>query len=170
MFSANKAIGVMKPGHCFTIEPMINEGNWRDELWPDKWTAVTVDGLRSAQFEHTMIVVKRGEGYPVTSAMLEEGPPLDVVTARHIRGEDRLAGLDLPHEDALHFRRYGRPHFVDQLYDLKMDVNAILGKQEQPTPQRAANHKWHMLANWPPPHTRSSISIVRWLKGIVYDG
>ena len=25
-FSENKAIGVMKPGHCFTIEPMINEG------------------------------------------------------------------------------------------------------------------------------------------------
>ena len=24
----NKAIGVMKPGHSFTIEPMINEGMW----------------------------------------------------------------------------------------------------------------------------------------------
>lgn len=29
----NKAIGVCKPGHVFTIEPMINEGTWRDELW-----------------------------------------------------------------------------------------------------------------------------------------
>lgn len=26
LFSENKAIGVMKPGHTFTIEPMINEG------------------------------------------------------------------------------------------------------------------------------------------------
>ena len=29
----NKAIGVCKPGHVFTIEPMICEGTWRDELW-----------------------------------------------------------------------------------------------------------------------------------------
>ena len=25
-YSKNKAVGVMKPGHTFTIEPMINEG------------------------------------------------------------------------------------------------------------------------------------------------
>jgi methionine aminopeptidase len=37
----NKAVGVMKPGHVFTIEPMINEGTWRDVLWPDGWTSVT---------------------------------------------------------------------------------------------------------------------------------
>ena len=24
----NKAVGVMKPGHTFTIEPMISEGGW----------------------------------------------------------------------------------------------------------------------------------------------
>lgn len=45
----NKAVGVMKVGHSFTIEPMINEGGWRDEQWPDHWTAVTADGSRSAQ-------------------------------------------------------------------------------------------------------------------------
>lgn len=27
-YSKNKANGVMKPGHCFTIEPMINQGTW----------------------------------------------------------------------------------------------------------------------------------------------
>lgn len=26
IFAENKAVGVMKPGHCFTIEPMISEG------------------------------------------------------------------------------------------------------------------------------------------------
>ncbi|KAH9643318.1 hypothetical protein HF086_012988 [Spodoptera exigua] len=56
----NKAIGVMKPGHCFTIEPMINEGGWRDEQWPDHWTAVTADGSRSAQFEQTLLVTETG--------------------------------------------------------------------------------------------------------------
>jgi hypothetical protein len=28
-------------------------GVWHDRLWPDEWTAVTADGKRSAQFEHT---------------------------------------------------------------------------------------------------------------------
>jgi len=59
-YSKNKAIGIMKPGHCFTIEPMINEGQWRDTLWPDDWTAVTQDGKRSSQFEHTLLVTETG--------------------------------------------------------------------------------------------------------------
>ncbi|RUS90082.1 hypothetical protein EGW08_002124 [Elysia chlorotica] len=59
-YSKNKAIGIMKPGHIFTIEPMINEGTWRDELWPDNWTAVTQDGKLSAQFEHTLLVTETG--------------------------------------------------------------------------------------------------------------
>ena len=50
----------MKVGHVFTIEPMINAGSWRDTLWPDDWTAVTEDGQRSAQFEHTLVVTKNG--------------------------------------------------------------------------------------------------------------
>lgn len=50
----------MQVGHIFTIEPMINLGNYRDVLWPDDWTAVTIDGSRSAQFEHTMIVTETG--------------------------------------------------------------------------------------------------------------
>ncbi|KAF9585710.1 Methionine aminopeptidase 1 [Lunasporangiospora selenospora] len=59
-YARNKAIGVMKVGHVFTIEPMINEGTWKDEMWPDNWTAVTQDGKRSAQFEQTLVVTKTG--------------------------------------------------------------------------------------------------------------
>ena len=40
----NKAVGFMKPGHVFTIEPMINQGTWKDFTWPDKWTSSTTDG------------------------------------------------------------------------------------------------------------------------------
>ena len=40
-YAKNKAVGVMKPGHVFTIEPMINEGVWGDQTWPDNWTSVT---------------------------------------------------------------------------------------------------------------------------------
>jgi len=59
-YAKNKAVGVMKAGHCFSIEPMINEGNWRDETWPDEWTAVTQDGKLSAQFEETFLVTETG--------------------------------------------------------------------------------------------------------------
>ncbi|EDO37168.1 predicted protein [Nematostella vectensis] len=59
-YAKNKAIGIMKPGHTFTIEPMISQGTWRDETWPDQWTAVTQDGKRSAQFEQTLLVTETG--------------------------------------------------------------------------------------------------------------
>mmetsp|Transcript_16034 Transcript_16034/g.11564 ORF Transcript_16034/g.11564 Transcript_16034/m.11564 type:complete len:404 (+) Transcript_16034:20-1231(+) len=59
-YPKNKAKGTMQPGHIFTIEPMINLGQHRDVLWPDDWTAVTADGTRSAQFEHTMLVTENG--------------------------------------------------------------------------------------------------------------
>lgn len=59
-YAGNKAIGVMRPGHVFTIEPMICEGVSRDVHWPDNWTAVTADGKRSAQFEQTLLVTETG--------------------------------------------------------------------------------------------------------------
>ncbi|KXS09581.1 methionine aminopeptidase [Gonapodya prolifera JEL478] len=59
-YEKNKAVGTMQEGHIFTIEPMISEGKWDDRLWPDRWTAATVDGKRSAQFEHTLLVTKSG--------------------------------------------------------------------------------------------------------------
>ena len=47
---------IMEKGMTFTIEPMITEGTWQDLLWDDGWTAITADGKRSAQFEHTIAV------------------------------------------------------------------------------------------------------------------
>jgi methionyl aminopeptidase len=52
---------VLRPGMTFTIEPMINEGDWElGRIWPDGWTAPTLDGSRSAQFEHTLLVTTTG--------------------------------------------------------------------------------------------------------------
>ena len=48
------------PGMTFTIEPMINLGDWRCHVLKDGWTAVTVDGSLSAQFEHTVLVTETG--------------------------------------------------------------------------------------------------------------
>lgn len=59
-YAKNKTIGIIQPGHTFTIEPMISESTWRDTSWPDKWTAVTVDGKRSAQFEETLLATESG--------------------------------------------------------------------------------------------------------------
>uniref|UniRef100_A0A1I7ZB25 Methionine aminopeptidase n=1 Tax=Steinernema glaseri TaxID=37863 RepID=A0A1I7ZB25_9BILA len=59
-YAKNKALGVMKAGNSFTIEPMINMGTHHDDHWPDEWTAVTRDGKRSAQFEQTLLVTETG--------------------------------------------------------------------------------------------------------------
>jgi methionyl aminopeptidase len=55
-----RADTVMEPGMVFTIEPMITIGDIRPEIWDDGWTAVTADGSRSAQFEHTVLVTDSG--------------------------------------------------------------------------------------------------------------
>jgi methionyl aminopeptidase len=50
----------LKEGMVFTVEPMINLGDWRLHTLSDGWTAVTNDGKYSAQFEHTVAVTKDG--------------------------------------------------------------------------------------------------------------
>ena len=51
---------VMESGMIFTVEPMITLGTWREKVWDDGWTAVTADGRRTAQFEHTLLVTDSG--------------------------------------------------------------------------------------------------------------
>jgi methionyl aminopeptidase len=55
-----EASTIMEPGMVFTIEPMITIGSWREKMWDNGWTAVTVDGRRTAQFEHTVLVTNDG--------------------------------------------------------------------------------------------------------------
>ena len=50
----------IKAGMIFTIEPMINLGNYETKTLNDGWTAVTKDKSLSAQFEHTVGVTKEG--------------------------------------------------------------------------------------------------------------
>ena len=51
---------IMRPGMTFTVEPMISLGTWQHRMWDDGWTAVTADGKRTAQFEHTVLVTDDG--------------------------------------------------------------------------------------------------------------
>ncbi|SPQ98449.1 Methionine aminopeptidase [Plasmodiophora brassicae] len=73
-YAKNKAVGTVRPWQTFTIEPMINVGDWRDVTWPDDWTSTTQDGKRSAQFEHTILVTE--DGYEVLTARTDSSPPL----------------------------------------------------------------------------------------------
>jgi methionine aminopeptidase, type I len=52
---------LLVPGMVFTIEPMVNMGDWHvfvDE--DDDWTVVTEDELPSAQWEHTFVMTEEG--------------------------------------------------------------------------------------------------------------
>jgi methionyl aminopeptidase len=48
------------PGMVFTIEPMINLGGKDLKILEDNWTAITVDGSLSAQFEQSLLVTEDG--------------------------------------------------------------------------------------------------------------
>jgi len=51
----------MRPGMIFTIEPMINTGKARSKVdGSDGWTARTIDGGLSAQYEHTILITEDG--------------------------------------------------------------------------------------------------------------
>jgi methionyl aminopeptidase len=50
----------IKAGMIFTIEPMVNLGEYETKTLNDGWTAVTKDKSLSAQFEHTIGVTKDG--------------------------------------------------------------------------------------------------------------
>lgn len=51
---------VLQPGMAFTIEPMVNAGDYRIRTMKDGWTVKTKDRSLSAQYEHTIVVTKNG--------------------------------------------------------------------------------------------------------------
>lgn len=51
----------MKAGMTFTIEPIFTVGKDQEiEIQEDGWTAMTVDGARTSQFEHTILITESG--------------------------------------------------------------------------------------------------------------
>lgn len=66
-------------------------GVWRDRMWPDGWTAVTADGKRSAQFEHTLLVTD----LLVLSSWLPHLLLPLIVIAVYYRGRFRQVALHL---------------------------------------------------------------------------
>lgn len=61
MHTGRRGNGIkLVPGMVFTIEPMINQGRPESRILRDGWTAVTMDGSLSAQFEQTVLVTPDG--------------------------------------------------------------------------------------------------------------
>jgi methionyl aminopeptidase len=50
----------LKEGMVFTIEPMVNVGRYQTKMDSNGWTARTIDGKYSAQYEHTLAITKDG--------------------------------------------------------------------------------------------------------------
>ena len=64
---------ILKPGMCFTIEPMLNAGT-QDTTKPDRrdgWTVRTKDRKPSAQFEHALFMTEDG---PEVLTRTKHGP------------------------------------------------------------------------------------------------
>lgn len=59
-FDTGKSGEEIKPGMMFTVEPMINMGLSDLYIEDDDWTAKTMDGSLSAQWEHTVLMTEHG--------------------------------------------------------------------------------------------------------------
>jgi methionyl aminopeptidase len=56
---------LLRKGMTLAIEPMVNAGDWRTRVAPNRWTVLTIDGSISAHFEHT-IAITDGEAEILT--------------------------------------------------------------------------------------------------------
>jgi methionyl aminopeptidase len=50
----------LQEGMVLAIEPMVSSGSHEIRTLEDRWTVVTVDGSRSAHFEHTVAITREG--------------------------------------------------------------------------------------------------------------
>ena len=51
---------VLREGMTLAVEPIVNEGGKSCKTLNDRWTVITKDGKLSAQWEHTIVVLKDG--------------------------------------------------------------------------------------------------------------
>ena len=72
---------ILRPGVCFTIEPMLNAGTWRTTLdKSDGWTVRTSDRSLSSQFEHTILMTEEA---PEILTLTKNGPQEGATLSSH---------------------------------------------------------------------------------------
>jgi methionyl aminopeptidase len=59
-YDADDSGVVLQAGMTFTVEPMVNAGDYRIRTMKDGWTVKTKDRSLSAQYEHTIVVTENG--------------------------------------------------------------------------------------------------------------
>ena len=70
-YSSWRSGHIIKPGLVFTIEPIINAGKEHTVTCPfDEWTVRTLDGSKSAQWEHTILITE--DGFEILTLREEE--------------------------------------------------------------------------------------------------
>jgi methionyl aminopeptidase len=85
----SRARTILEEGMTFTIEPMLTLGDPALGVWDDDWTAVTLDGRRSAQFEHMLVVTADGcEVLTVCGADASGDHTVDAIAAAQAGGAD----------------------------------------------------------------------------------
>ena len=77
-YGEEKTGNKLKTGMIFTIEPMINEGQYETKVLNDGWTAVTKDKKLSAQFEHTVGITDNGYEIFTASSKGLDYPPYKI--------------------------------------------------------------------------------------------
>ncbi len=82
---------VLEESMTFTVEPMITIGRPDAFMWPDQWTAATVDGSRTAQFEHTVLVTSEG----VELLTVRDEDPQPFLTSNEQAGRSGLTNQQL---------------------------------------------------------------------------
>jgi methionyl aminopeptidase len=73
---------LLRKGMTVALEPMVLVKNPGTRVTSDEWTVVSVDGLPTAHFEHTVAVTEDG---PVILTLLENGrPPVEILGPGHM--------------------------------------------------------------------------------------
>lgn len=137
----NRSGDTMEEGMVFTVEPMINQGHHGDVLWPDNWTAVTVDGKLSSQFEHQILITPTGprtrassmsRTHPVTTYLSSLSPPCTPKAPPfHAHPPTITKPPTTPGCDVLSARKadpHWLPYFYSQLDALGINENVVLGR------------------------------------------
>jgi methionyl aminopeptidase len=73
---------LLRNGMTVALEPMVLVKNPATRVTSDEWTVVSMDGLPTAHFEHTVAVTENG---PMILTLLENGrPPVEILGSGHL--------------------------------------------------------------------------------------
>lgn len=76
----------LRSGMTLAVEPMITMGNWKVKTLSDGWTVVTVDGKKSAHYEHDIAITENGPEILTNFQYIEELTKISIFTPEKTHG------------------------------------------------------------------------------------